>query len=88
MHLTPPTRLLLVPALAAIAALAAAAGGRAQAPAGTTAFEGARVIVGDGRAPIENAFIVVTDGRFARVGPVGKVAVSTGAARVTFPARR
>ena len=83
MHLTPPTRLLLVPALAAIAALAAAAGGRAQAPAGTTAFEGARVIVGDGSAPIENATIVVTGGRIAQVGPAAKVAVPAGAARVS-----
>ena len=48
-------KLLLVAAIAASTAVLLA-----QAPAGVTAFEGARVIVGDGRAPIENATIVVT----------------------------
>ena len=56
----------------------------AQGPAGTTAFDGARVIVGDGSAPIDNATIVVTGGRIAQVGPSGKVTVPAGATRVSL----
>ena len=56
----------------------------AQAPAGVTAFEGARVIVGDGRAPIENATIVVTGNRFTAVGRAGQVTVPAGATRVNL----
>ena len=56
----------------------------AQAPAGVTAFEGARVIVGDGRAPIENATIVVTGNRFTAVGRAADVRVPAGAARVNL----
>jgi hypothetical protein len=44
-------------ALATSIALAALAGFSSSASAQVTAFEGARVIVGDGRAPIENATI-------------------------------
>ncbi len=53
----------------------------AQAPAGVTAFEGARVIVGDGRAPIENATIVATGNRFTAVGRAADVRVPAGARR-------
>jgi imidazolonepropionase-like amidohydrolase len=56
----------------------------AQAPAGVTAFEGARVIVGDGRAPIENATIVVTGNRFTAVGRAADVRVPAGATRVNL----
>ena len=56
----------------------------AQAPAGTTAFDGARVIVGDGSAPIDNATIVVTGGRIAAGRPGGKVTVPAGATRVSL----
>ena len=49
--------LLLVVALVGLTYLVPAS---AQAPAGVTVFEGARLIVGDGRAPIENATFVVT----------------------------
>jgi imidazolonepropionase-like amidohydrolase len=56
----------------------------AQAPAGVTAFEGARVIVGDGRAPIENATIVVTGNRFTAVGRGPDVRVPAGATRVNL----
>ena len=83
MHLTPPTRLLLVPALAAIATLAAAAGGRAPDP---RRHHRVRRCPRDRRrrhAPIENATIVVTGGRIAQVGPAGKVTVPAGAARVS-----
>jgi imidazolonepropionase-like amidohydrolase len=55
-----------------------------QAPAGTTVFEGARVIVGDTRAPIENASFVVTGGRFVQVGAAANVKVPAGATRVSL----
>jgi imidazolonepropionase-like amidohydrolase len=55
-----------------------------QAPAGTTVFEGARVIVGDTRAPIENASFVVTGGRFVQVGTGANVKVPAGATRVSL----
>jgi imidazolonepropionase-like amidohydrolase len=55
-----------------------------QAPAGTTVFEGARVIVGDTRAPIENASLVVTGGRFVQVGAAANVKVPAGATRVSL----
>jgi hypothetical protein len=52
--------LLLTVALGGFAYLVPAS---AQAPAGVTVFEGARLIVGDGRAAIENATFVVEGGR-------------------------
>ena len=53
-----------------------------EAPASTaTAFEGARLIVGDGQT-IENATFVVDDTRFVAVGATGAVEVPEGAARV------
>ena len=73
--------LLLTVALVGLTYLAPAS---AQAPAGITVFEGARVIVGDGRAPIENATFVVDGGRFTQVGRAGDVKVPTGAARVSL----
>lgn len=64
--------------LLAAAALSFAAGAALAQP---TAFDGARVIVGDGRV-IEDATFVVADGRFAAVGARGAVSVPAGAARV------
>ena len=56
-----------------------------QSPAaGTTVFEGARVIVGDTRPPIENASFVVTGGRFVQVGRAADVKVPAGATRVSL----
>jgi imidazolonepropionase-like amidohydrolase len=53
-----------------------------EAPASTaTAFEGARLIVGDGQT-IENATFVVDETRFVAVGATGAVEVPDGAARV------
>lgn len=67
---------------AVMMALVAALGrGSAQTP-GATAFDGARVIVGDGSAPIDNATVVVANGRITGVGPAGKVPVPAGATRV------
>ena len=84
MYLSSPVRFASVAAGFAILCLAWSAQPGAQAPAGTTAFDGARVIVGDGSAPIENATIVVTGGRIAAGGPGGKVTVPAGATRVSL----
>jgi imidazolonepropionase-like amidohydrolase len=56
---------------------------RAQAPANTTIFEGARLIVGDGTT-IEDAAFVVDRGRFGEVGRRGSVQAPAGAARVSL----
>ena len=64
--------------LAAVTALALARPA-AQAQGGTTAFTGARVIVGDASRPIENATVVVTNGKIAQVGPAAQVKVPAGA---------
>jgi imidazolonepropionase-like amidohydrolase len=48
-----------------------------------TAFEGARLIVGDGRV-IENATLVVEGARIAQVGPAADVRVPAGATRVSL----
>ena len=50
--------------------------------AGTTVFEGARLITGDGGAPIENSAIVVVNNQFTQVGRRGEVQAPAGAARV------
>ena len=84
MNPIPRARVSSVLAVLLLALAAGAALPHAQAPPGTTAFEAARVIVGDGSAPIENATIVVTAGRIAAVGPAGKVTVPAGAARVSL----
>jgi imidazolonepropionase-like amidohydrolase len=55
-----------------------------QAPAGTTVFEGARVIIGDARPPIDNASFIVTGGRFVQVGRAADVKVPAGATRVSL----
>jgi imidazolonepropionase-like amidohydrolase len=52
--------------------------------AGVTAFEGARVIVGDGTDPIDNAVVLVRDGRITQVGAAGAVTVPEGATRVAL----
>ncbi|OFW07143.1 MAG: hypothetical protein A3I61_08545 [Acidobacteria bacterium RIFCSPLOWO2_02_FULL_68_18] len=52
------------------------------AGAGMTAFEGARVIVGDGSAPVENATILVRNSQIEQVGSAGSVQVPEGAVRV------
>ena len=69
--------------LIVVAAWSATALGQAPA-AGTTVFEGARLIVGDARPPIENASFVVTGGRFVQVGRAADVKVPAGATRVSL----
>lgn len=53
----------------------------APAQAQVTAFEGARIIVGDGRV-IENGTIVVTADRIMQTGPAAAVQIPSGARRV------
>ena len=65
-----------------VATFAARVESQAPQAAGTTVFEGARLIVGDGSAPIENAAFVVQNNRFTQVGRRGQVNVPAGAARV------
>jgi imidazolonepropionase-like amidohydrolase len=74
-------------ALTAAALLAAYEGSfvpaRAQAPA-VTAFEGARLIVGDGRPAIENATVVVEGTKITQAGPAIDVRVPQGATHVNL----
>ncbi len=56
----------------------------ARAQSGVTAFEGARLIVGDERTPIENAILVVEGARIVQAGRAADVAVPAGAARVSL----
>ena len=49
--------------------------------AGTTVFEGARLITGDGGAPIENSAIIVVNNQFTQVGRRGEVQAPAGAAK-------
>jgi len=56
---------------------------RAQAPA-VTAYEGARLIVGNGRPSIENGTVVVEGTKIAQAGPAVDVRVPEGAARVNL----
>jgi imidazolonepropionase-like amidohydrolase len=66
--------------------LAVACGGaddnQAAEGADVTAFEGARLIVGDESAPIENATFLVQDGQIVQSGAGADVEVPTGATRV------
>ena len=76
-------------AAAASVALIAIAGfanpARAQAPAGgVTAYEGARLIVGNERPPIDNATLLVQGNRIVQAGNAADVRVPEGAARVNL----
>jgi len=63
--------------------VAACSGPAEDMPAASTAtaFEGARLIVGDGQV-IENATFTVDDGRFVAVGSTGEIEVPEGSTRV------
>ena len=69
---------------------AAACSGRSTDPAplpaatNITAFEGARLIVGDGSPAIENAVFLVENDRFVLAGRAGDVQVPAGARRVNL----
>jgi imidazolonepropionase-like amidohydrolase len=49
-----------------------------------TAFEGARLIVGDGRAPIEKATLIIEDARIVQAGAAADVRVPPQAKRVNL----
>jgi imidazolonepropionase-like amidohydrolase len=69
---------------ATLALVVAGSAAQAQAPAsGVTAFEGARIIVGDGRV-IDNGTLVIDGARITQVGPAAEVRVPAGAARVNL----
>src|SRR5260370_19049468 len=72
----------LVAACLLLAACSSQVNQEATATAGTTVFEGARLITGDGGAPIENSAIVVVNNQFTQVGRRGEVQAPAGAARV------
>jgi imidazolonepropionase-like amidohydrolase len=59
-----------------------AANQRQAAANGATAFEGARLIIGDGSAPIEQSAFIIENNKFAAVGRKGELRVPAGAARV------
>jgi imidazolonepropionase-like amidohydrolase len=54
----------------------------AQAPRGVTAYEGARLIVGDTRPAIEDSVFLVQNGEFLAAGKKGSLKIPAGAARV------
>jgi imidazolonepropionase-like amidohydrolase len=83
-HRTAPWLSLIVALLAVVATTAWSLAAAAQAPAGVTALEGARVIKGDGSAALENATILVKGDRIAAVGRSGEVQVPAGATRVNL----
>lgn len=70
-------RRLNVVALAAAISLGVLAGfaSSARAQSGVTAFEGARLIVGNGGAPIENATLLVDGARIVQAGRASDVQV-------------
>jgi len=67
-----------------VAILVGSARGQQPAAGSVTAFEGARLIVGDGRPPIDNATFIVNGARLTEVGRSGQVRVPAGAARVSL----
>src|SRR4051812_25733911 len=69
-------------ALAATVALGALVA--VPASAQVTAYESARIIVGDERAPIENGTLVVDGARIVGAGPAASVTVPAGARRVSL----
>jgi imidazolonepropionase-like amidohydrolase len=56
----------------------------ASSQTGVTAFEGARLIVGDGGVPIENATLVVDGASILQAGPATGARVPVGATRVSL----
>ena len=71
-------------AVAASIALSVLAGFAERAQAQVTAFEGARLIVGDGRAPIENATLLVDGAKIVQAGPAAAVQAPAGATHVNL----
>jgi hypothetical protein len=80
----PVRRSYLVATAATVAFVVAGFPVSAPAQTGVTAFEGARLIVGDGRAPLENATLVVDGTRIVQAGSAADVTVPAGATRVSL----
>ena len=68
---------------AVIATLGLLAGCATGPTAPVTAYEGARLIVGDGRV-VENATLVVEGARISQVGPASEVRLPSGATRISL----
>ena len=68
----------------ACAVIACGFGSADQARAQATAFEGARLIVGDGSAPIEGATVVIDGDKIVAAGKSADVKVPPGATRVSL----
>jgi imidazolonepropionase-like amidohydrolase len=81
-----PMRRVNAVAVAATAVFGLLAGFASSASAQTdvTAFEGARLIVGDGNAAIENATLIVDGARIVQAGPATDIRVPAGATRVSL----
>ncbi len=75
---------LLCAGLPLVAACGGADNEQAAEGVGVTAFEGARLIVGDDSAPIENATFLVRDGQITQVGTAEEVQVPEGATLVNL----
>ena len=73
-----------IAAATAAALLATSLPATAQTPAAVTAFEGARLIVGNGSAPIEGATIIVEGARITQAGRAADVKVPANAKRVNL----
>ncbi len=71
-------------ATAAMIAVGVVASFASPVRAQVTAFEGARIIVGDGSAPIENGTIVINGARIVSVGPTASANVPAGARHVSL----
>ena len=77
-------RVNVVAVAATVALVVCGLAGPARAQTGVTAFEGARLIVGDGGAPIDNATVVVEGAKIIQAGRAADVQVPAGAARVSL----
>ena len=75
---------LLLVGLSLVAACSGADNSQPPAGAGVTAFEGARLIVGNESAPIESATVLVQDGKILQAGASASVQVPDGATRVSL----
>src|SRR5215218_3536556 len=79
----PMRRVNVAVAAAVLAASVIGVAGPARAQ-GVTAFEGARLIVGNESSPIENATLIVDGAKIVQVGRAADVSVPAGATRVSL----
>src|SRR5215218_5817430 len=79
----PMRRVNVAVAAAVLAASVIGVAGPARAQ-GVTAFEGARLIVGNESSPIENATLIVDGAKIVQVGRAADVSVPAGATRMSL----